>query len=39
VAAFAFRARNGGLAFGLQILAIMAFTTYLLLLQSGAFAG
>lgn len=24
---------------GLQILAIMAFTTYLLLLQSGAFAG
>jgi hypothetical protein len=25
--------------FGLQILAIMAFTTYLLLLQSGAFAG
>jgi hypothetical protein len=25
--------------FGLQILAILAFTTYLLLLQSGAFAG
>ena len=25
--------------FGVQILAIMAFTTYLLLLQSGAFAG
>ncbi len=25
--------------FGLQILVILAFTTYLLLLQSGAFAG
>ena len=25
--------------FGLQILAILAFTTYLLLLQSGVFAG
>lgn len=25
--------------FGLQILAILAFTTYLLLLQSGAFSG
>jgi hypothetical protein len=25
--------------FGLQVLAILAFTTYLLLLQSGAFAG